>query len=264
MLSACLLVFTIVGVRFEISAASADTIANTITVNESATTAPQTALALTEMPATTSATTASSATAVRSAPSNAQDIPPAPVTKRAPESAAKAAVTVAVQPAATKPVEAAPTAPRAKTLGTSAQYPKRLVIPSLKLDVPIQAVGVNAKGEMAVPSGNSGAVGWYKNGTMPGNVGSAVLDAHVFAVFEDLKYLKIGSDIFVTTEGGTKLRFSVVDSRIYTLPELTSDMLFNRKDARRLNLITCAGTYIPSLGTYDHRLVVYAIFQDEE
>lgn len=149
-------------------------------------------------------------------------------------------------------------------MGTSEQYPERLIVPSLDMNVAIQPVGLNEKGEMDVPSGSSSNVGWYKDGTMPGNVGSAVLDAHVFAVFKDLRYLKIGSPIYVETRGGTKLRFKVVDSRVYTLSELTSDMLFGQHDARRLNLITCAGTYIPSINTYDHRLVVYAIFEDEE
>ena len=82
-------------------------------------------------------------------------------------------------------------------MGTADQYPERLLVPSLDLNVAIQPVGQNSKGEMDVPSGSSSNVGWYKYGTMPGNVGSAVLDAHVFAVFKDLRYLKIGSSIFV-------------------------------------------------------------------
>src|SRR5262249_24099907 len=130
------------------------------------------------------------------------------------------------------------------TLGTSQQYPERLVIPSISMNVQIIPVGLNEKGEMAVPNGASSDVGWYKGGTMPGNMGSAVLDAHVFAAFQDLRNVAIGSYIYVQTEGGTKLRFKVVDSRVYALSELTSPMLFGQNDARRLNLITCAGMYV--------------------
>lgn len=238
------LVFIIsVGFKFQFSSASADTIDAGSTAAAPLVLAVQTAIASSTSAALASSTAATSGAPVAVAtPSDAQPTAPAPV----------------------KPVAAAPTQPAKKTMGTSGQYPERLLIPSLGLNVGIQPVGLNSKGEMDVPNGSSSNVGWYKYGTMPGNVGSAVLDAHVFAVFKDLRYLKIGSSVYVTTQGGTKLRFKVVDSRIYTLDELTSNILFGQHDARRLNLITCAGTYIPSINTYDHRLVVFAIFEDEE
>src|SRR4051812_40469377 len=61
---------------------------------------------------------------------------------------------------------------------TGADYPVRLSLPAIGLSDAIIKVGLNAEGEMAVPSGNSSNVGWYKDGTLPGEVGSAVLDAH--------------------------------------------------------------------------------------
>jgi sortase A len=141
-----------------------------------------------------------------------------------------------------------------------AQYtvaPSHVSIPSIGLDSPIEALGVNAKGEMDVPDGKTSAVGWYQDGTVPGNVGSAVFDAHVFAAFSKLSAIKPGSDIYVT-EGTKTLHFVVAEARTYPLSALTPRVLFAQHDARRLNLITCAGTYVPALGTYDQRLVVYA------
>ncbi len=135
--------------------------------------------------------------------------------------------------------------------------PVRLIIPSIGLNAPVESVGINSKGEMDVPPGDSSEVGWYKYGTIPGNVGSAVIDAHVFAAFEDLQHLSVGSEVYVENANGQRLKFVVDDSRVYKLGELTSGMLFGKRDARRLNLITCAGEPTADGSTYTHRLVVY-------
>jgi LPXTG-site transpeptidase (sortase) family protein len=136
--------------------------------------------------------------------------------------------------------------------------PARVLIPSIALDAPIQKVGVNAKGEVDVPDGSTNKVGWYAFGTVPGQTGSAILDAHVFAAFSKLRYVKVGSDIEIETVAGKTLRFTVTDSRVYNLSEVPLDYIFNRHDTQRLNLITCAGKPTSDGSTYDHRLVVYA------
>lgn len=159
--------------------------------------------------------------------------------------------TIAVAPSA-KPVAAVVKKPKKQTA-----QPVRLIIPSIGLSAPIESVGLNEKGEMDVPDGNSHEVGWYKYGTIPGNVGSAVIDAHVYAAFEELRYLKVGQSVIVENANGERLEFTVDDSRVYKLGELTSGMLFGKRDTRRLNLITCAGEQTPDGSTYTHRLVVY-------
>ncbi len=142
-----------------------------------------------------------------------------------------------------------------------AQNPARVSIPSIGLDTSIIPVGVNRKGEMDVPDGSTMHVGWYRGGPQPGQVGSAVLDAHVFAAFRDLHKVEVGAEIIVDTEFGTKLRFVVHDTHVYKLGDLTSQMLFGQNDGRRLHLITCAGD--PVGDTYSHRLVVYAQYAGE-
>src|ERR1043166_9395149 len=89
--------------------------------------------------------------------------------------------------------------------------PTRLSIPSINLQAPIVPVGTNEKGEMDVPDGDTNDVGWYKRGTTPGQEGSAVLDAHVFAALSNLRYAKAGDDVYVTNEAGQKLHFRVTD-----------------------------------------------------
>lgn len=153
-------------------------------------------------------------------------------------------------------VQAAP-APRNATL-PPAEKPASLTIPSIDLRSPIIPVGVNAKGEMDVPDGSTNNVGWYKGGPKPGQPGTAVLDAHVFAAFEDLRHVKVGDEIIVQTESGARLKFVVERSMVYKLSELTPHMLFGGDGERKLNLITCAGS--PVGDTYSHRLVVYTRF----
>lgn len=139
-----------------------------------------------------------------------------------------------------------------------ADYPVRLSIPSLHIDAPIQGVGINTKGEMDVPSGTTGNVGWYKYGTVPGSVGSAVLDAHVFAAFAALKNIEASADMYVTMASGAKLHFVVAGTRTYSIKNLPSSLLFASDNYyQRLNLVTCAGTLTKDHSTYDHRLVVY-------
>jgi len=141
---------------------------------------------------------------------------------------------------------------------SGATEPVRLQIPRIKLNAPVQKVGVNEKGEMDVPSGKSGNVGWYAYGTKPGDVGSAVMDAHVYAAFAKLKNVKEGDHVYVTTESGEKLDFLVWGTATYKLEDVPREFLFAKNDAERLHLITCAGKYLSSSGTYSHRLIVYA------
>jgi sortase (surface protein transpeptidase) len=137
-------------------------------------------------------------------------------------------------------------------------HPVSLAVPSIGLNSPVQEVGVNALGEMDVPSGKTNNVGWYKDGTVPGNIGSAVLDAHVFAAFKNLKNVKVGDDIILKDGDGHTLIFRVEEATVYAIKDVPLQRLFNANDGVRLNLITCAGNLTPDGKTYDHRLIVYA------
>jgi len=140
--------------------------------------------------------------------------------------------------------------------------PVTLSIPTIKLEDSIVGVGTNSKGEMDVPSGSTSNVGWYQYGTIPGQVGSAVVDAHVFAAFAQLRKLKVGDDLYVLNQSGQQLDFRVEEIDTYKLADVPADKLFNRADEPRLNLITCAGQLTADHSTYDHRLVVYAVLVD--
>lgn len=134
----------------------------------------------------------------------------------------------------------------------AAQAASLLEVPSIGLEAPIVEVGINSKGEMGVPDGRTNSVGWYKYGTPIGERGSAVVDAHVYAAFKNLKFAKVGDKILV----GEKT-FEITKTEYYKLENMPMVDIFTRADTSRLNLITCAGSWDASRGTYTHRLVVY-------
>lgn len=138
------------------------------------------------------------------------------------------------------------------------ERPVQIRISSIQLTAPVVPVGVLPNGEMDVPSGTTNNVGWYEPGTLPGNMGSAVMDAHVYAAFKKLRYAKIGEMIQVTTETGRVLTYRITSSMVYPKDQLPMETIFTDQTGAYLNLITCAGKLLRSQDTYSHRLVVYA------
>lgn len=157
-----------------------------------------------------------------------------------------------------KPAAQAAPAPKAPAAAATFGYPVRLSMPAIGLNAPVIKVGVTASGDMDVPDGSTNNVGWYQYGTTPGEIGSAVIGAHVFAAFKNLNKARAGEDIYVVGAGGAQLHFKVIKTAVYALADLKSDMLFSRADGKYLNLITCAGEPTADGSTYTHRLVVYA------
>ncbi len=145
---------------------------------------------------------------------------------------------------------------------SSDDSPVRLQIPSLGIDANVQNAGLNGKGNMASPS-NFTDVAWYRYGTVPGQVGSAVIDGHVdnglglAGVFKHLSDIQIGDDVYVLMQSGVSRHFVVADIESYDYRSAPVDEIFNRADTQRLNLVTCEGAWVQGDKTYDHRLVVY-------
>lgn len=154
----------------------------------------------------------------------------------------------------------------ATTVTSAGPYdqPSRLVIPSLEIDTNVQALGITKKGNMAAPD-NFTDVSWYKLGTVPGNMGSAVMSGHednalsLDGVFKHLEDLKIGDDVYTVDKDGQTVHFKVTDKKIYPYNLAGSELekIFNAKDKARLNLITCTGDWVSEIKTNDKRLVVF-------
>lgn len=147
------------------------------------------------------------------------------------------------------------------------ENPARLRIPRLHIQAAVQYVGINGSGNMATPS-NFTDVAWYKYGTVPGQMGSAVINGHVdnglalAGVFKHLQDIQTGDDIYIDTKQGSSLHFVVERVVLYPYKDVPTDLVFNQKDAPRLNLITCDGNWVKAGKTYDKRLVVYAVLKN--
>ena len=143
-----------------------------------------------------------------------------------------------------------------------ATYPKQLTIPVIKVNAKVQYIGVASNGKMATPN-NFSDVGWFQNGVIPGDKGSAVINGHVDnglafpAVFADLNKLNIGDDIYIDTVGGDTLHFQVINIKNYDANAETSE-IFNQNDGNYLKLITCAGVWSILHRTHNQRLVITA------
>jgi sortase (surface protein transpeptidase) len=141
-----------------------------------------------------------------------------------------------------------------------------LNIASIGVNAPIEDVGLAKDGSLAVPASNPwDGVGWYQYGPRPGAKGSAVIDGHLDrpggspAVFWNLKNLHIGDIVDVTRSGQRPLHFGVIALKYYA-PTASTSGIFSNTSGTFLNLITCAGTWIPSQHQTTLRLVVYTIF----
>ena len=146
----------------------------------------------------------------------------------------------------------------------SVGLPVRLVIPAIKIDAPIELVGLTSDGAMDVPK-SQGAVAWYDLGPRPGEFGSAVIDGHFGvlkngapSVFDDLSALQPGDSIKVIDEAGIEMIFVVGQIRNYD-PLADATDVFNSSDGKaHLNLITCEGVWNKQTKNYSQRLVVFA------
>jgi sortase (surface protein transpeptidase) len=147
------------------------------------------------------------------------------------------------------------------TLTATSSLPSRLIIPSLGIDSLIQYVGENAKGNMRAPD-NFTDVAWYEYGTVPGNVGSAVIDGHVDnglgldGIFKHLRNITVGADVYIKTAGAAILHFKVSDIEVYPYQSVPTT-IFTQRDAARLNLVTCDGSWVAGRDTYNQRIVIY-------
>ena len=143
--------------------------------------------------------------------------------------------------------------------------PVRLVIPAVAIDASIEEVGVTSDGDLATPVRNPWEnTGWYEFGPRPGERGSAVIDGHLDrpggfpAVFWNLRNVRVGNEILVIDAQGKTLHFHVTAVVFYPPQNAPLQEIFGNESGTYLNLITCAGDWIPSQHQTTLRLVVYS------
>jgi sortase (surface protein transpeptidase) len=142
--------------------------------------------------------------------------------------------------------------------------PVRLSVPTIGINAPIEEVGTLANSDLATPVKNPWVdAGWYSAGPHPGDRGSAVIDGHLDrpggfpAVFWTLRNIHAGDAVIVTEYDGTQLHFRVTQIAYYTPQDAPLQNIFGNNSGNYLNLITCAGDWIPNQHQTTLRLVVY-------
>ncbi len=165
-----------------------------------------------------------------------------------------------------RPVE---TPPHPHHGNARAQPPQRLgtlVIPAIGVNAPLEPVGRLPGGAMAVPVQRQwDGVGWYQYGPRPGEQGSAVIDGHLDrpggspAIFWRLGDLHVGDLVMVVNTSKQTLRFQVRQVAAYHPASAPLQQIFENNSGKFLNLITCAGTWIPSIHQTTLRFVVYTV-----
>lgn len=147
---------------------------------------------------------------------------------------------------------------------TMASRPVRLVIPAIGVDASVQSVGLfwDGDGAMGIPT-NFTDVAWYNGGPMPGAPGNAVIDGHLDgknvkeAVFYNLGNVKMGDLVDVIEASGTIAQFKVTRVELYPYDASTTNIFSSDTATAHLNLITCAGDWIPNQKIYNQRVVVF-------
>ncbi len=145
-------------------------------------------------------------------------------------------------------------------------YPVRLEIPAISVNAAIEPVGVLASGDLETPAAHPWVdTGWFASGPVPGEKGSAVIDGHLDrpgaspAVFWYLRDIHVGDEVLVVNAQGKTKHFRVTNVAFYSPQAAPLQEIFGNDSGNYLNLITCAGDWIPSQHQTTLRLVVYTV-----
>jgi sortase (surface protein transpeptidase) len=180
----------------------------------------------------------------------------------------RGAQTRATRPAATATPTVGATAVLARA---QIGLPQRLLIPSIGVDAMIESVLVTDMHDLQVPQVQPfDDVGWYARGPRPGERGNAAIDGHLDrsdgspAVFWNLKQLQPGAQIIVEDAAGQRYTFHVDRVERFSPYDVPPSDIFGPSQDTHLNLITCAGTWIPAQHQTNQRLVVYATLDSSQ
>ena len=198
---------------------------------------------------------------------------PAPLAQLVSASLASPTTLLANTPLPTRVPTLAPVSPtpvitsiasaRPAPASSNSDAPITLIIPKIGVRAVIESVGVDQTGAMATPSGPY-TVGWWDEGTRPGDNGNAVIDGHLdsakvgAAVFWRLSALSPGDQILVLMPGNRALTFIVDHSSSYPFDQAPLNEIFGPTSIPSLNLITCSGVFDRTSRNYKQRLVVYS------
>jgi hypothetical protein len=140
--------------------------------------------------------------------------------------------------------------------------PETLQIPSIGVSTgQLIELGLDPEGALEVPS-DAVTTGWYTGGPTPGELGPAVIAAHVNynkvpGTFARLHELEPGAEATVHRADGTSAVFTIYQVERYPKAEFPTEQVYGNTDGPELRLITCGGDFDPSTGNYVDNVVAY-------
>ncbi|MDP2289323.1 MAG: class F sortase [Actinomycetota bacterium] len=139
--------------------------------------------------------------------------------------------------------------------------PDRIRIPAIGVNAPLMRLGLKSDRSLQVPP-NASTAGWYTGAPQPGQLGPAVIAAHVrwngtAGAFAKLSKLHPGDQILVSRENGTSDVFSVDRVMIVKKNQFPTKLVYGNIKYAGLRLITCDGLDAGSK-KYLANLVVFA------
>jgi hypothetical protein len=144
----------------------------------------------------------------------------------------------------------------------SEEPPTRVRIPAIQVDSPLEDLTLDSAGALRAPVDYARA-GWYAEGTVPGDVGPAVIAGHVDsrkgpAVFFWL-YKLHPDDLIQVQRGDRWVIFRVVATARYPKDRFPTAEVYGPTPDAQLRLITCGGVFNKTRRSYVDNMVVYAV-----
>lgn len=160
-----------------------------------------------------------------------------------------------------------PISPAAASFRSVRSYPQvplpvRLVIPALRVDSPLQALGQAPDRTIEVPT-DYAVAGWFAEGPRPGQAGPAVILGHVDsttgpAVFYRLAGIAPGAAISVLRADGSTIGFRVSEVQHVPKTRFPTEQVYGASLQPSLRLVTCGGRFDRTRLSYDDNVIVYA------
>ena len=145
--------------------------------------------------------------------------------------------------------------------------PSRLYSTAISLNADLIPTGVNETGQLEVPK-DWAVAGWYYKSSKVGEEGNILINGHYDdnygrpAAFWNLKNIKLGDKVYLVDSFGREFSYQV--NSIFYVGINDADRMERVLEAEgaSLTLITCGGLWLPSVGTYDNRLVVKSSLEE--
>ncbi|MER5729204.1 class F sortase [Streptomyces sp. NPDC002138] len=163
--------------------------------------------------------------------------------------------------------DAGATAPAGTTAASALEpsVPDHITIPDIKVDAPLDGVGLDAQGVMREPDfAKPKDAAWYEDGPTPGEKGAAAVVGHMDtpqapeAVFFNLKKLKPSERIEIHRADGSTAVFAVDHVETYKKDAFPTDTVYGDTHGKaELRLITCGGR-LTADRHWDANVVVFA------